>query len=170
MSRALEILLKNHFRVIVKVYVASFAHSYAKLVNGPADFEDELKIYEDLINSRAAEIYRAAAFGISGYSNMYRVLPRDSFDEFKLIYFLGRAIEHQLVALKLAKTTQIHMFAMIGLLDEALKNKGVFKPLLTGAMTHLIRFGHFVEELGQTGCYLIYKCSSTAPHDTASAA
>ncbi|WP_395391527.1 hypothetical protein WBP07_12805 [Novosphingobium sp. BL-8A] len=127
------------------------------------DFDVELKIYEDVITANKDDIFRAAAFGISGYSNLYRVMPRESFDEFKLIYYLGIAIERRLSHAGHAKTAQIHMFAMIGLMDEALRNRKVIKPLLTGAMTQLIRFNHFYKELGNTGCYLTYKCSSTAP-------
>jgi hypothetical protein len=74
-------------------------------------------------------------------------------------------VNAQLEELGQAKIAQIHMFSMIGLLDEALLFKKVRKPRLTATMTRLIRFGRFWSELGHIGCYLTYKCSSTAPDD-----
>jgi len=163
MSKTIEVILKKDFRDLIQVYIATFAHSYARLNSGPADFDKDLVVYDNLINAKAEDIIRAAAFGISGYSNLYKVMPRETFDEFKIIYYLGLAIEKHLTKAGHAKIVQVHMFTLIGLMDEALKRKGVLKPQLTGAMTTLIRFGHFDRELGNTGCYLIYKCSSTAP-------
>lgn len=163
MSTAIEIVLKSDFRDLIQVYIATFAHSYARLNSGPADFDQDLAIYDSLINSKSDDIIRAAAFSITGYSHLYKVLPRETFDEFKIIYYLGLAIERHLTKAGHAKIVQVHMFTLIGLMDEALRRKGVVKPQLTGAMTQLIRFGYFDRELGNTGCYLIYKCSSTAP-------
>ena len=165
MSRALELLLNKQLRTLTSVYVATFAHSYAKLASGPVDFDNELKIYEQVIEKNAESIFRSAAFGISGYCSLVGVFPRESFCQFKLIYFLGRAINAQLEEFGHAKLAQIHMFTMIGLLDEALVFKSIHKPRLTATMTRLIRFGRFWSELGHIGCYVSYKSSSTAPDD-----
>lgn len=166
MSRFLEEMLKRDLRILVKVYIETFPFSYARYNAGPADFQKDLNIYEDLILSNADDICRAAAWGISGYSALYRVMPKDGIDEFKSVYYLGRAIERHLLAANHVKIAQIHMFTMVGLMDEKLKRKGVRKPTLTKSITELIKLSRFDQELGATGCYLVYKCSSTAPNHT----
>lgn len=163
MSRFLEEMLKSDLRRLLKVYVETFPFSYAVYNAGPADFMDDLHIYEGIITANGDDIRRAAAWGISGYSNLYRIMAKDGFDEFKSIYYLGRAVERHLLRANHVKMAQIHLFTMIGLLDEKLKHLGISKPLLTGAMTQLIKLSKFDSELGSTGCYLVYKCSSTVP-------
>lgn len=163
MSRALEVLLLSDFRLLTKVYIEAFPYSYAKYHSVPVDFAADLEVYVDRIMSNSEAIFRGAAWGIGGYSALYKVMAIESFDEFKTIYFLGRAIERHLLAAKHVQMAQIHMFTMIGLLDRKLQSLGIYKPNLTQAMTGLIRVSRFDEELGATGCYLIYKCISTTP-------
>lgn len=163
MFRYLEERLKKDLIVLLGVYIRTLPYSLAKHAKGPVDFDADLSIYEELINTNCVEICRATAVSVGGYSALYRVMPMDGVDEFKTIYFLGRAIEKHLKTGGHIKLAQAHMFSVIGLLDEKLKSKGVVKPHLTAALTELVRLAQFDKELGATGCYLIYKCSSTAP-------
>lgn len=163
MSRALEVLLLGDFRLLAKVYMEAFPYSYAKYHSAPVDFQADLEIYIDRIMANREAIFRGAAWGISGYSALYKVMAVESFDEFKTIYFLGRSIERHLLEAKHVQIAQIHMFTMIGLLDRKLQSLGISKENLTRAMTRLIRVSRLDQELGTTGCYLIYKCISTTP-------
>lgn len=163
MSRALEVLLLGDFRLLSKVYIEAFPFSYAKYHSAPVDFAADLEIYVERIITNREAIFRRAAWGISGYTALYKVMAVESFDEFKTIYFLGRAIERHLLEAKHVQLAQIHMFTMIGLLDRKLQSLGIYKENLTAAMTRLIRVSRFDQELGTTGCYLIYKCISTTP-------
>lgn len=165
----IEERLKHDLRVLTKVYIEAFPFSYARFVQGPADFMDDLKIYENIIETNYFDIRRAAATGVQNYCALYEIMPVNGVDEFKSIYYLGRAIEAHLLAQKHIRISQVHMFTMIGLLDEKLQSLGVFKDQLTVAMTGLVRAREFDNELGKTGCYLIYKCSSTAPKHSAPA-
>jgi len=162
MTRGLELTLKGNFINFTKFFVEAFPRSYDKYGADPAEFDDNLALYTQTINSKCDEIYRMTARDINTYINLYSIHVNQSADEFKIIYYLGRAIEKWLVKNGLAEIAQIHMFAMIGLLDFKLETLGYNKPKLTKAMIKLIRFGKIDEELGVTGCYLTYKCVSTA--------
>jgi hypothetical protein len=164
-SRQLEMTLKPHLEKLVEAYLLGFPYAYANYNRGPADFFAELNLYKVVLETWKVELVRAAAWGISGYANLYGVFPSNGFDEFKKIYFMGRAIERRLIETNNVKIAKVHMFTMIGMMDACLESKGVKKAPLTVAMTKLIRLGldEFDKELGRTGCYLIYKCSSTAP-------
>lgn len=166
MSRALELLLLNDFRDLTKAYIKQFPWSYVKFnSNMPTDVLDELALYGEFIKNNRETIVRAASFGISGYAAMYKVEAKTSFDEFKLIYFLGKAIERRLVHANHVKIAQIHMFSMVDMLDYRLETLNIFKPKLTAAMLELVRRRSFDVELGATGCYLTYKCVATTPND-----
>jgi len=156
-------LLKADFRRTVKAYLSTFAHAYFPYGSAPAaDYGRNLALYRSVVEREIESIYKAAASGITGYTATYRVLAKESFDEFKVVYFLGRAIEAQLQHAGFPQIAQIHMYIMIGMLDERLELLGIVKAHLTGALTALIKLGRFEQELGRTGCYLIYKCVSTA--------
>jgi hypothetical protein len=165
LSRDLEIRLKPQLESLMGAYIRAFPHSFAKFNRGPVDFTAELEVYAATLDTFKIELVRAAAFAISGYANLYGVYPNNGFDEFKKIYFLGRAIERRLTEANNVRIAKIHMFSMIGMMDAHLQKLGIRKQPLTRAMTRLIRssLDDFDKQLGQTGCYLIYKCSSTAP-------
>lgn len=162
MSRGLEITLGGLFKEHVRIFIEAFPRSYAKYKKGPVDFEEDLEKYSGTIVDNAEAIFRLAARDINSYLNLYMIHANKSADEFKIIYFLGRAIERHLIHAGYVEISRVHMFIMIGLLDYRLQTKGVKKDPLTNALTKLIRLGLFDQELGQTGCYLIYKCVSTA--------
>lgn len=167
----IEERLKHDLRVLALIYVQSFPYAYSIFRRGPADFMEDLAIYREVIEDNWFAIRSASAAGIQKYCNLYEIMPNNGVDEFKSVYYLGRAIEAQLLSRSHVRIAQVHMFSMIGLLDEKLKRVGVSKPPLTAAMTNLIRVREFDEQLGKTGCYLIYKCSSTTPlHTNGSAA
>lgn len=165
MSRALELVLLRDFRRLIKIYIESFPHSYARFNRGPTDFDRDLVLYRNSIANNAEAIIRAAAKGIGDYAALYGVRAGQSFDEFKTIYFLGRAIESRLIASNYVRISQVHMFTMIGLLDARLVSLGIRKSKLTRAMTELVRVQRFDSELGIDGCYLVYKCVATTPRD-----
>lgn len=164
MSRAEEIVLKDLFVDFSVVYVQTFAVSYGKCGCAPEEYGRNLLTYRRVIKEFAPEIFRAAATAINSYLNLYSVRAASSPDEYKIIYFLGRAIERRLEELGCAEIAQVHMHSLVGLLDYRLRTLGIDKPHLRKAMIKLIRSGRFDEQLGQTGGYLIYKtCSTTKP-------
>jgi hypothetical protein len=130
MPNYIEERLKHDLKVLATVYVASFPHSFSKFIRGPADFLDDLEIYESLIEEKYFEIRRGAVANIQRYCNLYGIMPTNGVDEFKSIYYLGRAIETQLLANSYVRMAQVHMFTMIGLMDEKLNSQGVFKDQL----------------------------------------
>jgi hypothetical protein len=119
--------------------------------------------YKQVIQDYAPEIFKAAAAGINTYLNLYSVRAATSADEYKIVYFLGLAIERRLEEMGYAELAQVHMFSMIGLLDFRLRTLKINKPNLMVAMTRLVKQGRFREQLGQNGGYLIYKSVSTTP-------
>lgn len=169
MAGFIEERLKHDLKVLAAVYVETFPFSYARFLKAPADFMEELGIYDALIREKFFDIRAAAASGIQKYCNLYEIMPTNGVDEFKSIYYLGRAIEAQLLAKSYVRMAQIHMYTMIGLMDEKLKSKGVYKDQLTAALTNLVKVREFDDQLGRTGCYLTYKCASTAPNHTKAA-
>jgi|GEM_PF-2589081 len=158
----IEERLKGDLRDLIKTYIDTFPFSYAVFSNAPVDFALELDVYAGTIEDKFISIISAAAAGIQKYCNLFDISPVKGIDEFKTIYFLGRAIEAQLLNVKNVRLAQIHMYTMIGLMDEKLKSKNVQKEELTHAMLSLIDQREFDNEMGKTGCYFTYKCSSTA--------
>ncbi len=162
MSNFIEVRFKSDLKDLVSVYINAFPHSYSSFNKGPVDFDADLNIYANTITNNYNNILSASASGIQKYCNLFGISPINGVDEFKTIYFLGRAIEKQLLNLKNVRVSQIHMYTMIGLMDEKLNTKKAPKPELTHAMLNLIDQREFDNEMGKTGCYFTYKCSSTS--------
>lgn len=165
MSRDLEIRLHGDFVKLAKMYIRDFPHAASVWAKGPADFLEDLEIYDALIQERVIEIHRAAARDITLYSDLFRVYPQDGYDIFKLVYFYGVAVHRQLTHFGHDKIAEIHLFSMIGALDGALRHKKIAKKRLTQALTHLVRKDKLFDQLGPVGCYLTYKCCSTVKRD-----
>ncbi len=161
MSHPLIQILKTHFRALASVYVESFADATWKYGEDDAH-EHRITQYTSVITDNFPDIFRMAAGDMAVYLNSYDIHINQSADEFKLIYFLGRAIERYLKGKGLLAVAQIHMYLMIGLLDDRLRTRGYDKPPLSRAMGKLIRLNEFDSELGKHGCYLLYKCVSTS--------
>jgi hypothetical protein len=166
MSRAFELTLGGLFTQIAKVYVHSFPLAYATYKRMDpefvlADITSPLADYKKTIESNRDAIFRVAAADINRYLSNYSVHANQSADEFKIIYFMGRAIERHLVKEGFPEHARAHLFVMIGLLDYRLQTLGVMKPKLTKALTKLIKLNAFDQELGANGCYLTYKCVAT---------
>lgn len=162
MSRGLEITLRGSFVAITRAYVEAFPRAYRAFGASSDDFEESLASYASVIEENCEAIYRVAAAEISTYLNLYNIHANKSADEFKIIYYVGVAIERHLQRVGLAYVGQVHSFAMVGLLDFRLQTLNYKKPQLTKALTRLIKLGKLESELGATGCYMIYKCVSTA--------
>ncbi len=162
MSRPFEIMLRDELIQFTTVYVETFARSYFRFDPSHPGYGQSLLAYRKTIEENAESIYRAAAAGISSYLYDFDIIPNKSIDEFKFVYFLGRSIQLQLNARGLQHVAKVHMFTMIGLLDFRLRTLGYQKSQLRKAMTKLVRLDQFEAQLGATGCYLIYKCVSTA--------
>ncbi len=170
MSRGLELTLGGRFTQIAGVYVKSFPLAYAAYMRMSSDLPlvevlSPLKEYKTVIINNRDAIFRVAAADINRYLNNYSVHANQSADEFKIIYFMGRAIERHLIKDGCPEHARAHLYCMIGLLDFRLETLGVSKPKLTRALTRLIKFNAFNEELGATGCYLTYKCVATVKLD-----
>jgi hypothetical protein len=163
LSRSEELTLKSHFVAFSGIYVRTFSRSYGIRQCDPAMYGRNLIVYKKILTDGAPEIFKAAAAGINAYLNLYSVRAAKSADEYKIIYFLGLAIERQLQEMGYAELAQVHMFSMIGLLDYRLRTLGIDKPSLRIALTKLIKQGKFEEQLGRNGGYLIYKSISTTP-------
>jgi hypothetical protein len=166
MSRGLELTLSGLFTRFSKIFITTFPRSISRFSELPEDqIKQSITIYSSVIGDNCAAIYRLAAQNLNQYLNRYSVHANQSADEYKIIYYLGRAIERHLRANGHDLLAQVHMATMIGLLDFRIASKGIIKPKLTAAMGKLIRGNYFDEEMGQNGCYMIYKCVSTTPDD-----
>ncbi|MEJ5976989.1 hypothetical protein WG901_10115 [Novosphingobium sp. PS1R-30] len=163
MSRAIEIVLKDSFIKLVGVYLRSFPRAYFKAGGEPADYGKNFAVYKSVIESYRDDVFRAAASGINKYLNFFLIRADASVDEFKIIYFLGRAIERRLSERGLAPMAKAHSYAMVGLLDFRLQTLDIKKPRLTKAMILVADAAAWEEQLGQNGCYLIYKTVATTP-------
>lgn len=156
--------LKTRLSEAVQLYIESFPRSYVRFgqdYGAPmSEIGRAFDIYVAAIRSNATAICENAAEGISIYLNLYQVTPRDEVDEFKYIFYVGQAIKNHLPQVK--QIIGSHLFSMIGMLDFIIDEHGIVrKDTLTRAMMKIIREGAFDDELGATGCYLIYKCVST---------
>lgn len=162
MSRAYEIALRAELLDFISIYVATYSHSYLKFDPSQPGYGQSLVAYKKTVLDNAESICRAAAAGIGTYLYDYDIRPNESVDEYKHIYFIGLAIHSQLKARALHHAARVHLVSMIGLLDYRLKSLGYDKPQLRKAMVKLIRHDKFETDLGAIGCYLIFKCVSTA--------
>lgn len=163
MSRAIEIVLRDTFVRHVGVFLRTFPRAYLKSGGNPEDFGQNFAVYKTVIELFKDEVFRAAATGINNYLNFYLIRADASVDEFKVIFFLGRAIERRLSDRGLEAIAKAHSYAMIGLLDYRLRTLGIAKPKLTTAMALVADSGKWDAQLGQNGGYLIYKTISTTP-------
>jgi hypothetical protein len=164
MAESKQITLNPIFADFVDVYIQSFCSSYLKYgesFGAPIqEMPGHLKLYASIIMANGQAIFDTAAADISKYLYTYNVYTEETVDEYKIIYFLGMAIERALPPFKALKGA--HLISMIGLLDYRLKVLGIDKPRMRAALVTLIRGGELEKELGPTGCYLLYKCISTA--------
>lgn len=172
MSHPLLQTLKGGFKLCLGFYIDAFPRAYAAYItekpgNGsvpatPDQFSAYLRAYTTTIENNLDAIFRAAAQEVGNYLNLYNIHANQSADEYKLIYFLGRAIGKHVSATGLRPMQHAHFYAMIGLLGDRLEECGFHKPELTRAMKRLIKADQIEEQLGKTGGYLVYKCVSTA--------
>ena len=164
MSRSIEIVLRDTFVQWVGVYLRTFPRAYLKSGADPAAYGPSYAVYKSVVETYKDNVFRAAAEGINQYLNFFFIRADATVDEFKVIYFLGRAIEAQLAARGLASVAKAHSFSMIGLLDYRLQTLGIDKPRLTKAMALVADSSiNWSEQLGKVGAYLIYKTVATAP-------
>lgn len=168
MSLSADAVLRDSLKRVTHVYIESLARSYRKFQRDAASIEEYsefLFAYVEIITREFGDICHEAKTGINSYLYLYNIHAKESADEFKIVYYLGMTIYKHLQRNGAAVTAQVHLFAMIGLLDDKLKSLGIHKPQLVRALTTLVRNGRFESELGATGCYLIYKCVSTVDRE-----
>lgn len=108
------------------------------------------------------EIMLSIVGEIHRYLNSYVVKPRDSIDEFKLIYFTGMRLAAFLEKDGYSHAAKIILSSMILMLDEAIKpnTNGRGRPELKERLIMKIKDNKLKEDLGPLGVYMIYKCSS----------
>ena len=102
MTRPLEITLKSSFLALTSAYVTSFPRAYQASGFAPDEFNNNLHNYTEVISQNCEAIYRIAAMDIHAYLNLYNVHANKSADEYKLIYYLGGAIDKHLQRLTVA--------------------------------------------------------------------
>ncbi len=163
MSRALEILLRQQFIIATRNYVVRFPRSFDAYGFEPSYYDELFEKYAACIDDNAEAIYRGAAREMGQYIHDYKVHVQEYADEFKLVYYLGRAIERHLIRQGHIDAAKVHMFSLLEMLVFRLRTKGIFKKELTTSIASLIREGHekLNEELGRNGLYLVFKCVST---------
>jgi hypothetical protein len=178
MTHPLLHTLKASFKLFLGFYVDTFPRAYASYITeknpgpgwGPAtpeQFQAYLRAYVTTIENNIDAIFRSAAQELGNYLNLYSIHANQSADEYKLIYFLGRAIGRHISATGLRPMAHTHSYAMIGLLGDRLAERGCPKPQLTRALKRLIKADQLDDQLGNTGLYLVYKCVSTVLDDAA---
>jgi hypothetical protein len=172
MSRGHAIILKTHIVKMLGVYIKSFPRAYLKKFPNAetADVQSSLEEYSAVIEAKTQELVTITGEEIGFYTNLYNVHTNQSADEFKLIYYVGIALERHLKSQGLDHVGKAHMYAMIGMLDYRLRELQIFKPLMSKAMLTLVDTGRFHVEMGRNGCYLLYKCVSTVDLFTSSEA
>jgi hypothetical protein len=162
MSGALQGMLRSQLNDFTAVYAATYTRSYFAFDKSYPGYGPSLVAYRKIIGDNVDTIYRAAVADITRYIYQYNIHVDPTVDEFKCIYFLGMAIRRQLIASGQVHAARVHMFSMLGLLDYRLRTLGYDKRQLLRALLDLVREDKFDADLGVIGCYLIYKCVSTA--------
>ena len=114
---------------------------------------------------------------MAAYQGGYRINSEKGYCEMKYIYFAGLAYARQLeIASKVAKeqrpdsirwpalelASKIVLLCMIGYLTNLVGLQGVDKQTLKRNLGRRVIVGEFHKDLGEFGCYLIFKCVSTA--------
>ncbi|GAB5458733.1 MAG: hypothetical protein Hens3KO_17630 [Henriciella sp.] len=143
-------------------YVEAFPRAY-KVKNSNLDGCIEcLSVLENLIRADSFFIVNASSIEIQTYLNMYKIHLNQSIDEFKQIYFTGQTLNKYLMNAGHIETAKVVQYVMIGLLNDRLKRSGVHKTVLLSSMLRLIDNNQLEQQMGTSGVYLVYKCSSTA--------
>jgi len=141
-----------HFVRSVDAHVQGVATDSATQTKVLGDFKNTCVAHsDDIIDNAFTETVR--------YLNYYSVIPTDSVDEFKLIYFLGRAISSVMDKQSLPEARKLTDIVTISLLDRRLEYKGgKSRPMMTRALNRIATHDDFDEKLGVHGMYLMYKC------------
>ena len=160
MSSAFASAFADKLNSMIEVYLESYALAYDAFGMPHQNFEPSLALYKETIKANMQNIRVVAGSRIAAYIYMYNV-QISSPDELKLIYFVGRAIAWQLRQHGHTAIAPVHLFAMLGLLDDRLRYLGINKPRLLTALAKLVEERNLFKELGPTGTYLLYKCLST---------
>jgi hypothetical protein len=164
MSRTFEIVFGNALARMAGIYSKTFTRAHSIALPGEiASLEEDRDLYNQVLIGFSEELVRAACSGINIYVNFYKIRISSSVDEFKIIYYLGRAIERRLIERGLPHLARVNLYSMISLLNYRLERMNICKPKLTTAMLLVMDDGRVDEQLGKHGCYLIYKTVSTTP-------
>lgn len=167
MPHPFEHTLATRFLQVTKIYIQTFPRAHIAGGFDAWDAGQNLQAYKAAIQDTYLAARRVAADELNAYLNLYGVRASFSADEFKLIYFMGRAITYQLRNIGYHEIAQVHQIAMLGMLDYRLRTLEISKKQMLNAMATLVRSEKFDSELGKTGCYLAYKCVSTTAKDDA---
>jgi hypothetical protein len=158
-------LFGRHMRLSIGFYLQSFPRSYVSY-GGPLENLRDLRLkYQEVVDDRTELILNASHGAINKYLYLYDVRV-SSPDQFKIIYFVGWAINNQLELAGLTDLQPVHLFSMIGMLDNELKAQAqIERAPLTNALTKAARRFTLFDELGPLGTYLIYKTMTNAIRD-----
>lgn len=123
--------------------------------------------YSTIVGNFWGDIENATFGHIVRYINFYRIAPSGGvFDEFKNIYFLGKAILVHLNAAGLVDVARLHQRAMLRLLNFRLQFPyNAEREPLTERIRAAIEHGTIVEHFGEYGWYIIYKCLFNAARE-----
>ena len=166
MNKPYQIILSEAFKELVPVYVASFGKASIDFgIDNKRRYSELLRYYEDTITRHAEDIIRNAVKFTSQYMMQFKIRAVDTIDEYKLVYFLGLSISTALEEYELYTTSKINLFSMVCMLDHRLQTLNAFRPKMSEAILDQIRRGKFSDKFGNTGCYLLYKCTGSAARE-----
>lgn len=150
--------------------------TYGHIVSSIQNFETGGNLVDPNIEKFQAAVDEAARL-MAAYQGGYRINSEKGYCEMKYIYFTGLAYARQLEqASKEAKqerpdsirwpalefASKIVLLCMVGYLTNLVNLQGVDKQTLKRNLGRRIIVGEFERDLGEFGCYLIFKCVSTS--------
>jgi hypothetical protein len=168
MAHPIQVIYLNTLKGTIKTLLGGFHDAYSLFAPNPTE-EEAKRLFNDIesvVENSYQKIIEAATGHIVRYLNYYAVEPRGNVDEFKAIYFVGRAISDFLEREGLSDCMKINWFAVVWALDfRHYAHTGHYRPNLTLRLHKLIREAKVNEHLGSNGMYLIYKCASNSVLD-----
>lgn len=168
MPHPIQVIYLNTLKGTVRTLLSGFHDAYS--LYAPNGTEEEAqRLFADIesvVQRSYLKIIEAATGHIVRYLNYYSVEPRGNVDEFKAIYFVGRAISDFLEKEGLSDCVKVNWFAVVWALDYRYwSHTGHWRKNLTQRLHKLIREAKVAEHLGSNGMYLIYKCASNSVLD-----
>lgn len=160
MSKPIQIIYEPYYRKFKKLFIETLPFVYYDYQVG--NNENELKKiqqdFERCITLNTDSIYIATSAEINTYLNDFSVKPNGTIDEFKIIFFLAKALNRFLKRDGLHTVAKVSLLIMLYQLNFRLNSVQAHRPQLTRQSIRMIKNSILFEKTGEVGLYLTYKC------------